>query len=793
MTPPTPQELITTLKTHAQLSFMQHNRLRLNATEQKQPTHTQYHLILTRARTLMTEHHITTTLNHLGIHRADVATQILDPKNQISEAKAGPHIVRASSNPFQEENLYYLPPDELLPPPTLTPSQEPAWLTTHSTQPTPDYQPPRDLVQLALDTPPDPTPQTETEAPPIPFTEPLTAPESAPELTASPHTITPPELPVSTLEITTPPTPPTPPPAQPNPDPTPAPLPTAPKRDTRQKRKSIGEALMHLGYGDVQTHELSDYKLDDTLLKTGRINEFQAAQAQADARNLQYIDITDDPPHSDVAHLIDEHTAKTHRVYPHHQESDGTLYILTDSPARETLIKTAVTERTNRHPITLHVVTPTALDRLIRDHYTNATALKDLHTEFSQHTTPEIDLEDTDNAVKRFVRNTILTATLKNASDIHFEPQEDGLRVRYRIDKHLRPATEALPKASTDNIIRVLKLMAGMDLGNNREPQDARITLKVGTARINLRVSCLPQTEGHEKIVCRVLREAKDIPDIEGLHMTPQTLTRFSHLIHLADGMVLVTGPTGSGKSFSLYSALKRIATPEKNTQTIEDPVEYQLQGLNQSQINAEIGYTFAKALRSAMRQDPDIILLGEIRDEETARVAIAAANTGHLLLSTLHTNDAASAIQRLRNIGLENYNIAPALRGVLAQRLIRKLCPICSTPTTLPPRAADALKHARLSFTDESRTPNHNGCNACERGHKGLVPIHELLIVDEHLRDLITTQATTDTLANAARATGMIDLLTDGYLKASQGLITVQDLEAAVNTQLNPKDEATP
>jgi len=579
--------------------------------------------------------------------------------------------------------------------------------------------------------------------------------------------------------------------APPDPDPTPVPLPTTPRREIRRKRKSIGETLMHLGYGNVQTHELSDYKLDETLLKAGRINEYQAARAQAEARNLQYIDITDDPPHSDVAHLIDEHTAKTHRVYPHHQDPDGTLHILTDSPGRETLINTAVTERTNRHPITLHVVTPTTLDRLIRDHYTNATALKDLHTEFSQPTTTETDLDDTDNAVKRFVRNTILTAALRNASDIHFEPQEDGLRVRYRIDKHLRPATEALPKASTDNIIRVLKLMAGMDLGNNREPQDARISLKVGTARINLRVSSLPQTEGHEKIVCRVLKEAKDIPDIEGLSMTPQTLARFAHLIHLADGMVLVTGPTGSGKSFSLYSALKRIATPEKNTQTIEDPVEYQLPNLNQSQINADVGYTFAKALRSAMRQDPDIILVGEIRDEETARTALSAANTGHLLLSTLHTNDAASAIQRLRNIGLEDYNIAPALRGILAQRLIRKLCPVCSAPSTLPPRAATALRKAHLNFTDDARQPNPDGCAACERGYAGLMPIHELLVVDDLLREHISDHASTATIADAARASGMIDLLTDGYLKAAQGLITIQDLEAAVNTQLDSKDEA--
>lgn len=819
------------LRETGKLKLLQVARIRVPSKLQNNPEAEQAAFVLTQARTFLSEEVIAEALKLTGIPRAERAVRVVDADLGIVEAEANGEIVRASSNPFQEAGLHYLPPDELV---VTTPSvrpTEPAWVSLPATpepptpvraEPVPEqtphedgYRPPVDLTLLI---PEDVLPPAQAEEPPhaAPAAAPLsatswepTAPEAdprvpaappAPALSGAPHTtpaagrhrspaarashagtaavLTPePELPAPIVTAA--------------PEETSDPLrgfqdpPGAAPRPTRdrprERRITFGEALIQLGFGDVQTYEINDPRLEHTLLKHGRITEEQALRGIALSRHLEFIDALQHPPSKDVLHLLDEATCSQNRVFPYRLE-EGVFTVLTDTPQREVLLRTTVAERSGQPRVELALTTSTVLDRLIRDAYTAHATFRDLAQEVEQQGKAEVELGGEDNAVKRYVRDIITTAVARRASDVHFEPTEAGLQVRHRVDKRLRLATtETVNKDGMGNVIRVLKLMAHMDVGNNREPQDGRILLTLGTGRINLRASSMPLAEGREKIVLRILREASEIPEIEQLSMHPRTLALFEKLIAQPDGMILVTGPTGSGKSFTLYSALKRIAREDNNVQTLEDPIEYQLPGINQAQINDDVEFTFQRALRTALRQDPDVILVGEIRDQDTAKVAVAAANTGHLLLSTLHTNDAPSAIQRLRNNGIEDFNIAPALRAVLAQRLVPRVCPHCSQPTTLPDAVQAQLKRARLSVTDQSRKANPAGCSKCDRGRDGLIPVHELLVVDTAMREQISAGATVDELRSLALSRGMLDLLTDGYVKAAAGLMDLDDLKFVV------------
>lgn len=568
---------------------------------------------------------------------------------------------------------------------------------------------------------------------------------------------------------------------------------TPPAKPTR--RRTIAEALLELGFGDVQAGEMMNPKLDQTLLKQGRITLEQAAQAQALSRSLTYVDPKLDPPNQGVSHLLDENTCRSERVFPYDMKEDGTFVVLTDMAIKEAFVKTKVAERTGQRHVEVRITSTSALDALIREQYTSATALEELHQELESATAniPEVNLT-AENAVNRFITDVVLDGAQRGASDIHFEPMKEGLQVRFRIDGKLRPAMrQPIAVSGMANIVRVVKLMAKMDVGNNRTPQDNRISLKIGERRLNMRVNSMPQTNGNEKIVMRILKDAGDIPSIDNLGMLPQTLARFKNIIRKPEGLFLVTGPTGSGKSFTLYSALKTAATPDRNAQTLEDPIEYEIPGLNQSQVNAESGYTFAAGLRAAMRQDPDLLLLGEIRDGETANISLSMANTGHQVFSTLHTINAPAAVQRLRDLGAQNYNISPSLQGILAQRLIPKLCPHCSTPAPLPERVKTTLEEAGLSYPeDDYRKVNLQGCPRCENGRRGRMPIHELLVVSPAIRELINNNGSTTEIQETAVKEGMLTLMLDGYLKVASGHLGIEDLESALNEiALEKPDEA--
>ena len=377
---------------------------------------------------------------------------------------------------------------------------------------------------------------------------------------------------------------------------------------------------------------------------------------------------------------------------------------------------------------------------------------------------------------RQYVTRLLKEALYGDASDIHLVPERSGVRVRFRQDGVLRDY-DVLNRMDYPSILSVIKLMSGMNISEKRLPQDGRLRHRVGGARIDLRVSTVPTVYG-ERVVMRLLKRAENIPEVEELGFLPDTLEKFKKLIAQPYGLILITGPTGSGKSFTNFSALKRIKSPEKNILTVEDPVEYEIPGISQVQVKPQIGLTFAAVLRSFLRQDPDVIMVGEIRDEETARIAIEAALTGHLVLATLHTNDAPQAILRLEEMGLERYNVAAALLGVLAQRLVRKLCPKCKTPSPQDKVVLYKELMEEAGLEPEGTFYEAVGCEACGgTGFKGRMPIHELLVMDDQLRELLSQKRGAAEIREVAFRAGMRTLRQDGLLKAAQGLTTVQEV----------------
>ncbi len=377
---------------------------------------------------------------------------------------------------------------------------------------------------------------------------------------------------------------------------------------------------------------------------------------------------------------------------------------------------------------------------------------------------------------RQYVTRLLKEALYNDASDIHLIPERSGVRVQLRQDGVLRDY-DVLNRMDYPSILSVIKLMSGMNISEKRLPQDGRLRHRVSGVRIDLRVSTVPTVYG-ERVVMRLLKRAENIPEVEELGFLPDTLERFKKLIAQPYGVILITGPTGSGKSFTNFSALKRIKSPEKNILTVEDPVEYEIPGISQVQVKPQIGLTFATVLRSFLRQDPDVIMVGEVRDEETARIAIEAALTGHLVLATLHTNDAPQAILRLERMGLERYNVAAALLGVLAQRLVRKLCSKCKTPSPQDKVAFYKGLMEEAGLEPEGSFYEAVGCEACGgSGFKGRMPIHELLVVNDQLRELLSQKGGETEIKEAALRAGMRTLRQDGLLKAAQGLTSVQEV----------------
>jgi len=384
--------------------------------------------------------------------------------------------------------------------------------------------------------------------------------------------------------------------------------------------------------------------------------------------------------------------------------------------------------------------------------------------------------ESEEAPVIALVNLIILRSVKENASDIHIEPfGEDTLKVRYRIDGILHDVM-SLPRNLQLAIVSRIKIMSELDIAERRLPQDGRIQVNVGGRKINIRVSILPAVTG-ESAVLRILDPSSILLELDSLGFSPDILPNFLSLIKKPNGIILVTGPTGSGKSTTLYTALNLLNSTEKKIMTIEDPVEYRLKGISQVQAKPKIGLTFAAGLRSFLRQDPDIMLVGEIRDKETAEIAVQAALTGHIVLSTLHTNDAPSSVIRLVDMGIEPFLISSSVIGVIAQRLVRKICPKCKKSIKITPDLEKILDEYEIS-SNELILYKGEGCPYCkDTGYKGRIAIFELMVITENIRDLISKNVTTGKLREAAIKEGMCQLREDGIKKVCEGITTIDEV----------------
>jgi type IV pilus assembly protein PilB len=391
-----------------------------------------------------------------------------------------------------------------------------------------------------------------------------------------------------------------------------------------------------------------------------------------------------------------------------------------------------------------------------------------------------IDFGVADASVVELVERVVNEAVERGASDVHFEPGEQDMRVRYRIDGVLQEAA-LIPGASVPAVVSRVKIISDLDIAERRLPQDGRVSFVAAGKPIDLRVATLPSAYG-ESVVMRILDQSRVMIELDGLGMLPQALERFTKSFSQAHGAVLATGPTGSGKSTTLYAAIGQLNTVEQSIITIEDPVEYQIEGITQVQVNTKAGLTFAGGLRSMMRSDPDIIMVGEIRDRETAQIAIEAALTGHLVLSTLHTNDAPGAVTRLIEMGIEPFLVGSAVDCVVAQRLARLLCEACKRPAMI---SADVLRANGFEVELDLEAYEPAGCPACAgTGYKGRIGLYEVMWVSDTIRGLAVAREPADAIARAAVQEGMMRLREDGLEKVRRGLTSLAEITRVAGTR---------
>lgn len=394
--------------------------------------------------------------------------------------------------------------------------------------------------------------------------------------------------------------------------------------------------------------------------------------------------------------------------------------------------------------------------------------------------TTEVTADVEDAPVVRFLQKMLIDAINARASDLHFEPYEYHYRVRFRIDGELREITQP-PIAIKDKLASRIKVISRLDISEKRVPQDGRMKLKFGSKAIDFRVSTLPTLFG-EKIVIRILDASSAKLGIEALGYEKVERERLLHCIKRPYGMVLVTGPTGSGKTVSLYTCLNILNQPGVNISTVEDPAEINLPGINQVNVNDRAGLTFAAALKSFLRQDPDIIMVGEIRDLETADIAIKAAQTGHMVMSTLHTNDAPTTLTRMLNMGVAPFNIASSILLITAQRLARKLCESCKAPAEYPREALIKAGFAEADLTGSWKAYRAVGCSACNNGYKGRVGIYQVMPVTEEIQRIILAEGTAVDIAEQARKEGVRDLRESGLVKVRAGVTTLEEVISVTN-----------
>jgi type IV pilus assembly protein PilB len=566
----------------------------------------------------------------------------------------------------------------------------------------------------------------------------------------------------------------------------------AEKKKETGKRK-LGQVLVDLGFIDEnQLWELLDESrqnnqlLGQTAVNRGLITEDQLYQALAEEHNLKLANLAETKPSVDALALVPETMANVYKILPLTIANKVLTVVIGDPNALPGLddLKNLL----NLNEVIALLAPPAAIaEALTRVYAGKEESITDILSEIEK--SPElgkkkgetsIDLESMVEMseaapVRKLINMVFLLGIRDKASDIHFEPFEDEYKIRMRCDGVLYEMVPP-PRHLAPAIASRIKVMSNLDIAERRVPQDGRIELNVGGNPVDMRVSVLPTMFG-ESVVIRVLDRTVVSLDLNKVGMDQEMLTRFRHLIHKPNGIVLVTGPTGAGKTTTLYSALNELNTVTDKLITTEDPVEYDIDGIIQVPINHEIGLTFASALRSILRQDPDRILVGEIRDLETAQIAVQASLTGHMVFSTLHTNDAPSSITRLRDMGLEPYLITATLEGILAQRLVRRICEDCRTEFEPSPEMLMELNLRPEDVKGKSFFYGR-GCDRCNNtGHRGRMGLFELVEVDDDVRDLISSGASTEQLQAGARRKGMQTLRESGLKALWAGKTTIEEV----------------
>lgn len=540
-----------------------------------------------------------------------------------------------------------------------------------------------------------------------------------------------------------------------------------------QKKEKIGTLLVNKGkLQPVQleralSHQDSvDHRIGEILVSLGFIGEDDITQALAEQLSLNIYS-----PDSEEVFLDLEMSKMFHREHPFVLiNRNGSENVLVVSDPLDGDIFSAV-ELLLPNPFEIQLTSEPQLKKMVEEHYELAVQESSEDAFVDESDIDKLKDMASEAPVIKYVNNLIDTAVTRRASDIHMEPYEDGLKIRFRVDGILHDF-EIPPFSMQAAIISRTKLLAALDIAERRLPQDGKIGMRISGKEIDLRVSTLPTVYG-EGVVIRILEKGNIILELDHLGMTSEIEEKFRKLITVPDGIILVTGPTGSGKTTTLYCALNHINSGDNKIITVEDPVEYQLHGINQIQVRSEIGLTFAKGLRSIVRQDPDIIMIGEIRDLDTADIAVQSSLTGHVVFSTLHTNDAVSAVVRMVDLGVERFLISSTLRGVLAQRLVRRICPHCKVSSGLISDSGYQPENG-----NDFEVFKGEGCDACsDTGYSGRIGLYELLIVDEKMNRGISQGVDLVELRKIAEAGGFKPMFAEGLEKVKQGITTVSEV----------------
>lgn len=529
------------------------------------------------------------------------------------------------------------------------------------------------------------------------------------------------------------------------------------------KRKKLGDLLKEAGLvTEIQIVEAieqkkSNQKLGDALVDQGYITEKQLLDVLEIQLKLESVSLYQYPIDKSLIDIITKDFARSNLLLPISREN--------------TRLNVAMNDPLDFYAIEdLELSTGYTVQPVIA---AKDDILQTINRLYDSNDVAVEDIEGEDAPAVRIFDQLLETGVAMHASDIHLDQKENAVTVRYRVDGVLR-TDRTLPKSLMNSLVARIKIMAGLNITETRLPQDGRISTDVIDKRVNLRVSTLPTVFG-EKVVIRILDMSNVFKKIEDIGLQEDTLKDYEKLIKQPAGLILLTGPTGSGKSSTLYGSINELNSPESNIVTVEDPVEYQLEGINQVQVNAPIGLTFAAGLRSILRQDPNIIMVGEIRDRETADISIRASLTGHLVFSTLHTNSAIEAIPRLFDMGIEPYLVVSSLSGVLAQRLVKTVCKDCSYTRKASPIEKDIFE--RRNQTIDIVTIGR-GCDRCRHtGYRGRMAIHELIVVDDEMKQQMMNQSTMQEIKQYVKNKGVRFLIDDGLEKIKQGKTTLDEV----------------